>query len=140
MFNVRMPHVIQGSTHLQSGYSQVPTWSCPATARALASRSCYASSFPVIRLSRAPSIKFRRMVCNSMATVRALSTVLLVLVNVSMFQHFMLSCQEIVPVIFVSILIIGNEVLLSYMCYVILGSRTAGQSDNQMLLRCRNRA
>ncbi|XP_041022081.1 peptidyl-prolyl cis-trans isomerase A1 isoform X1 [Juglans microcarpa x Juglans regia] len=65
MFNVRMPHVIQGSTHLQSGYSQVPTLSCPA--RALASRSCYASSFPVIRLSRALSIKSRRMVCNSMA-------------------------------------------------------------------------
>ncbi|KAE8009336.1 hypothetical protein FH972_005778 [Carpinus fangiana] len=63
--NVRVPHVMWGSTSLGSGYSQVPNLSCPA--RALTSRSRYASSFSVIKLSRAPSIKYRRMVCNSMA-------------------------------------------------------------------------
>ncbi|XP_059435548.1 peptidyl-prolyl cis-trans isomerase A1-like [Corylus avellana] len=63
--NLRVPHVMWGSTSLRSGYSQVPNLSCPS--RALTSRSRYASSFSVIRLSRAPSIKYRRMVCNSMA-------------------------------------------------------------------------
>ncbi|KAB1203462.1 Peptidyl-prolyl cis-trans isomerase CYP20-3, chloroplastic [Morella rubra] len=60
-----MLHVRSKSASLHSGYSQVPNLSCPE--RPLASRSNYASSFPVIRLSRAPSLKFRRMVCNSVA-------------------------------------------------------------------------
>ncbi|KAH9731077.1 peptidyl-prolyl cis-trans isomerase CYP20-3 [Citrus sinensis] len=46
---------------------------CPASTlklsgRALTSRSHYASSFPIVQLSKAPSVKYRRMFCvNSMA-------------------------------------------------------------------------
>lgn len=57
---VGMPH-----TSLRSGYAKVPNLSCPV--RVMTSSSCYASSFPVTKLSRAPSIKYRRMVCNAMA-------------------------------------------------------------------------
>ena len=61
------------SSHTQNVYNvhmpQVPPLCSPATARALTSRSRYASSLSVTQLSRAPSIKYRRMVCNSMANV-----------------------------------------------------------------------
>lgn len=66
--NVHMPHFVCGSTSLHSGYSQVPRLCYSATARALTSKSHSASSVSVIQLSRAPSIKYKRMVCYSMAT------------------------------------------------------------------------
>uniref|UniRef100_A0A2N9FM92 Peptidyl-prolyl cis-trans isomerase n=1 Tax=Fagus sylvatica TaxID=28930 RepID=A0A2N9FM92_FAGSY len=65
-----LPSLFQ-SSHTQNVYNvcmpQVPPLCSPATARALTSRSRYASSLSVTQLSRAPSIKYRRMVCNSMA-------------------------------------------------------------------------
>ncbi|CAK7348567.1 unnamed protein product [Dovyalis caffra] len=60
--------MITTTRNAQTGYSQTPTLNCHG--RALTSRSHYASNFPIMQLSRAPSIKNRRMACiNSMANV-----------------------------------------------------------------------
>ncbi|XP_022770700.1 peptidyl-prolyl cis-trans isomerase-like [Durio zibethinus] len=48
-----------------SGYSQTRTLNSPG--RALTLKLNYVSSFPVTQLSKSPSFKYRRMVCNSMA-------------------------------------------------------------------------
>ncbi|XWS46357.1 hypothetical protein CRYUN_Cryun14cG0058400 [Craigia yunnanensis] len=48
-----------------SGYSQSRTLN--SSRRALTSKLKNASSFPVTQLSKSPSFKYRRMVCNSMA-------------------------------------------------------------------------
>ncbi|XVF33020.1 hypothetical protein REPUB_Repub17cG0132400 [Reevesia pubescens] len=58
--NVHRPHMINSL----SGFSQSRTLISPG--RPLTSKSNYASSFPVTQLSKSPSFKYRRMVCNSM--------------------------------------------------------------------------
>ncbi|KAF5732037.1 putative peptidyl-prolyl cis-trans isomerase [Tripterygium wilfordii] len=52
---------VLGTTLLQPNCSRTPTLSWSTTS--LASGSLYASSFPIVQLSKPPSIKHRRMVC-----------------------------------------------------------------------------
>ncbi|XVF22224.1 hypothetical protein REPUB_Repub12eG0155100 [Reevesia pubescens] len=60
--NVHRPHMINSL----SGCSKTRTLN--SLGRPLTSKSNYASSFPVTQLSKSPSFKYRRMVCNSMET------------------------------------------------------------------------
>ncbi|XP_044501436.1 peptidyl-prolyl cis-trans isomerase-like [Mangifera indica] len=64
--NVRMPHMMCTSTNSQSRYA--PALILSSSGRALTSRLHYASSFPAMQLSKAPSVKCQRMMCvNAMA-------------------------------------------------------------------------
>ncbi|XP_044493265.1 peptidyl-prolyl cis-trans isomerase-like [Mangifera indica] len=63
--NVRMPHMMCTISNSQSCYSSA---TLSSSGRELTSRLLYASSFPVVHLSRAPSVNCRRMMCvNAMA-------------------------------------------------------------------------
>ncbi|XP_021280252.1 peptidyl-prolyl cis-trans isomerase [Herrania umbratica] len=66
--NVHRPLIINS----QSGCSQSQTLSSPG--RALTSKLNYSSCFPVTQLSKSPSFKYRRMVCNSMENDVALQS------------------------------------------------------------------
>lgn len=64
--NVCMLPMMSSITNSQSGHC--PASTLKLSGRALTSRSHYASSFPIVQLSKAPSVKCRRMFCvNSMA-------------------------------------------------------------------------
>ncbi|KAL5795861.1 hypothetical protein ACOSQ2_000681 [Xanthoceras sorbifolium] len=58
---VRMPNVMSNIANSQSGTSPASNFSW--SGRALTSRSHYASTIPIITISKAPSVKYRRMVC-----------------------------------------------------------------------------
>lgn len=65
--NVRMLHMMCTISNSQSCYSSA---TLSSSGRELTSRLLYASSFPVVHLSRAPSVNCRRMMCvNAMAKV-----------------------------------------------------------------------
>uniref|UniRef100_A0A2K1XTV4 Uncharacterized protein n=1 Tax=Populus trichocarpa TaxID=3694 RepID=A0A2K1XTV4_POPTR len=61
VLNASRPHKISTIRNAWTGYSQSPTLNC--LGRALASRSHYASDFPVIQLSKSSSMKNQRMMC-----------------------------------------------------------------------------
>ncbi|KAK6260442.1 hypothetical protein SCA6_014916 [Theobroma cacao] len=66
--NVHRPLMINS----RSGYSQSQTLISPG--RALTSKLNYSTCFPVTQLSKSPSFKYRRMVCNSIANDVALQS------------------------------------------------------------------
>lgn len=69
------PHMMSMIVNALPCLSQTSTlnWS----GKALMSRSHYASNFPIIQVSKAPSIKHRRMACvNSMANVTTLFNII----------------------------------------------------------------
>ncbi|KAL9348064.1 hypothetical protein Peur_059430 [Populus x canadensis] len=67
VLNASRPHKISTIRNAWTGYSQSPTLNC--LGRALASRSHYASDFPVIQLSKSSSMKNQRMIINLLSNV-----------------------------------------------------------------------
>ncbi|KAG6748317.1 hypothetical protein POTOM_048234 [Populus tomentosa] len=67
VLNASRPHKISTIRNAWTGCSQSPTLNC--LVRALASRSHYASDFPVIQLSKSSSMKNQRMIINLLSNV-----------------------------------------------------------------------